>query len=170
MERLSYWFLKWTTSVSALRLGKEGEVVGGMGDRELRFISEIEEREGRLWMGSMSKKEYTHIRGKPFLIWEQMDLICSSSMANGHLASSFVAQEDSHPPSQSYQQDVSDDYEIDLDLNTSGMGLEDDALNSITQQPPVQTNDEATLHRVHLLVAVNVNTTHKSVLKPLIGN
>ncbi|MQL99863.1 hypothetical protein Taro_032597 [Colocasia esculenta] len=96
-----------------------------------------------------SKNEYTHIRGKPFLIWEQMDLICSNNMANGHLASSFMDQEDSHPPSQSYQQDVGDDYEIDLDLNMSGIGLEDDALNSVTQQPHVQTNDvndEATSH------------------------
>ncbi|MQM02942.1 hypothetical protein Taro_035705 [Colocasia esculenta] len=56
VERVSYWFLKWAARASALRLGEEGEVLevlGGMGGRELRFISEIEEREGRLWMGSV---------------------------------------------------------------------------------------------------------------------
>ncbi|MQM02751.1 hypothetical protein Taro_035515 [Colocasia esculenta] len=109
----------------------------------------------------VSKTEYTHIRGKPFLIWEQMDLICSSSMASGHLASSFVAQENSHPSSQYYQQDVSDDYEIDLDLNTSRMGLEDDALNFITQQPPVKTNDEATSHSKDIPCASTSSRKHK---------
>ncbi|XP_008777477.1 protein STRICTOSIDINE SYNTHASE-LIKE 10-like [Phoenix dactylifera] len=54
LQRLSS-FLNWRSGkASALRLSEDGQVLEGFGGRAMRAISEVEERYGRLWIGSIA--------------------------------------------------------------------------------------------------------------------
>lgn len=56
LQRVSAMVGRWNGAASAVRLSAEGEVLEvleGVGDRRMRFISQVEERNGTLWLGSV---------------------------------------------------------------------------------------------------------------------
>ncbi|KAG6489529.1 hypothetical protein ZIOFF_050803 [Zingiber officinale] len=56
LQRVSKMVGRWNGAASAVRVSGEGEVLEvleGVGDRRMRFISQVEERNGTLWLGSV---------------------------------------------------------------------------------------------------------------------
>ncbi|XP_074562526.1 protein STRICTOSIDINE SYNTHASE-LIKE 2-like [Curcuma longa] len=56
LQRVSEMVARWNGAASAVRVSAEGEVLEvleGVGDKRMRFISQVEERNGTLWLGSV---------------------------------------------------------------------------------------------------------------------